>query len=346
MGSASPTGRAEGAGCSASSPSCATRSFRAKHDALYASERDCARYDVDLCRCQDHAGALVATLRQLAPWMDGRTTAAVDVGCGTGKLTRLLARTCRSVSAFDRSAEVVAVARAASAAEAAAGRCADVSFGVADARRLPLADGSVDVAVAGWAISYLKSEHEVWHADGSYGGAWREEVDIALGEMERVLSDGGVAVVLETQGTATEVAQRSGAHLYAHLVRRGFEHKVIRTDYRFASKREALRTLSFFFGRGVARRAEGLLAGVADEGEACIVPECTGVWWRVKRAQLVAAPRPPLPFWQRALLPLDRPRMWRLVRAVCFGAALGIVAEVCTGGLVAAAVTRRRRTAR
>ena len=98
----------------------------------------------------------------------------------------------------------------------------------------------------------LKSEHELWHADGSYGGAWREEVNAALEEMERVLSDGGVAVVLETQGTATEVARREGAHLYAHLRARGFEHKTIRTDYRFASKREALRTLSFFFGRGAS----------------------------------------------------------------------------------------------
>ena len=45
-----------------------------------------------------------------------------------------------------------------------------------------------------------------------------------------------------------------------------------------ASRRKALETLLFFFGRGVARRAEALLAAVADDGEACDVPECTGMW--------------------------------------------------------------------
>ena len=86
--------------------------------------------------------------------------------------------------------------------------------------------------------------------------------------------------------------------------------QVVRTDYRFESRRAALGTLGFFFGKGVARRAEAspfaerraerwlsavrrvnprvtrllqaLLADVADDGEACFVPECTGVWWRVK----------------------------------------------------------------
>jgi len=87
----------------------------------------------------------------------------------------------------------------------------------------------------------------------------------------------------------------------------------VRTDYRFESRRAALATLGFFFGKGVARRAEAspfaerraerwlsavrrvnprvtrllqaLLADVADDGEACFVPECTGVWWRVKHCE-------------------------------------------------------------
>ena len=146
----------------------ATRSFRAKHEAVYASERECARYDTELCRCQDHAGNLRRELHALAPRLGGGGSAA-DIGAGTGKLTRLLAPTCGRVHAFDRSAGALAVARAASAA------AAHISFDEADARCLPLPDGSVDVALAGWALSYLKSEHEVWHADGSYGGAWREE---------------------------------------------------------------------------------------------------------------------------------------------------------------------------
>ena len=124
---------------------------------------------------------------------------------------------------------------------------------VADARRLPLADESVDLAVAGWALSYLKAEHEEWYADGSYGGAWRDEVDAALGELDRALGDGGVAVIFETQGTATAAPRRGGSHLYAHLRDRGFSESCVRTDYSFSTPAAALETLTFFFGKGVEK---------------------------------------------------------------------------------------------
>ena len=262
----------------------ATRSFRAKHETLYASERECSRYDTELCRKQDYAGNIIAELWSVAPHLFVREgvlqpCAAADIGCGTGKLARLLVRRgCRSVAAFDRSSEVVKIANAASDHDEA-----KVTFAVADQRCLPLADSSVDIAIAGWALSYLKSEHEVWnHADGTYGGPWRDEVDRALSEMQRVLRPGGVAVVLETMGTATETPQRAGSHLYAHFLAREFAQRLIRTDYRFGSKREALTTLSFFFGKGVARRAQGMLVERGEDDGPCMIPECTGMWWRQK----------------------------------------------------------------
>ena len=258
----------------------ATRSFKAKHDDIYASEASCRRYDVELCRKQDFADALMREFQTLAPWMSRATTRAADIGCGTGKIARILAPYCQSISSTDRSADCIAVARAAAASSS--DDC-EMSFEVADARQLPLANGSVNLVVAGWALSYLKSEHEEWYADGSYGGAWREEVDLALSELDRVLVDGGLVIVLETQGTATETPQREGSHFYAHLRQRGFAQKLVRTDYRFESKKEALKTLGFFFGKGVSKRAEALLGGVKDEGEPCIVPECTALFWRVKR---------------------------------------------------------------
>ena len=78
-----------------------------------------------------------------------------------------------------------AAAAGAGAAGAAAAAAAALSFHEADLRSLPLADGSVDLVVAGWAVSYLKSEHEEWYADGTHGGPWRNEVDAALEEMVR-----------------------------------------------------------------------------------------------------------------------------------------------------------------
>ena len=136
-----------------------------------------------------------------------------------------------------------------------------------------------------WALSYLKAEHEEWYADGSYGGAWRDEVDAALGELDRALGDGGVAGIFETQGTATAAPRRGGSHLYAHLRDRGFAESCVRTDYSFSTPAAALETLTFFFGKGVASRAAELLRG-APPDEPCTVPECTGVWVRRKRLRV------------------------------------------------------------
>ena len=259
-----------------------TRSFRNKHESVYASERDCGRYDEELCRRQDHAGVLLDAICAAAPSLSSESRVA-DLGAGTGKLARLLAPSVASVAVVDRAGEALVVARAVCASDSGLGDCA-LSFHEADLRSLPLADRCVDLTVAGWAVSYLKSEYETWYPDGSSCGSWRREVDRAIDEMDRVLADGGTCVVLETQGTATEAASRTGSHLYAHLRARGFEESVVRTDYRFPSKRLALETLLFFFGKGVAAKARKLLEGVADEGEPCTVPECTGLWSRRKRA--------------------------------------------------------------
>ena len=256
----------------------ATRSFRAKHEAVYASDAHCTRYDEALCRRQDHAGELLAALQAIVPNL-GCSSRVADVGAGTGKLSRLLAPHVASIILVDRSSDALSVARG----QLAAHHDCAISFCEADMRTLPLANESVDLVIVGWAVSYLKSEHEIWHPDGSSGGPWRDEVDRAMKEFDRVLAPGGTLVILETMGTAVERSQRSGSWLYAHYrAAHGLQEKVIRTDYSFPSKREALQTLSFFFGRGVAQRAEKLLSATVDEDEACIVPECTGMWWRTK----------------------------------------------------------------
>ena len=75
--------------------------------------------------------------------------------------------------------------------------------------------------------------------------------------------------------------RRRGSWLYAHLRERGFRESVIRTDYRFPSREAALTALTFFFGRGVATRARQTLVEDPATGQ-CVVPECTGMWWRRK----------------------------------------------------------------
>lgn len=176
------------------------------------------RYDAELCRFQDHSGALLAAIEGVVLLEPG-VTRAVDVGGGTGKLARVLGTRVGTVAIVDRSADALAVAR-----DACEPRESDVtaprfSYHEADQRCLPLPDGAFDLVVAGWALSYLKSEHEEWHRDGSSSGPWRAEVDAALAEWERVLAPGGTLVIFETRGTATATAQRAGSLLYASRVR-------------------------------------------------------------------------------------------------------------------------------
>jgi SAM-dependent methyltransferase len=78
----------------------------------------------------------------------------LDVGCGTGALSAVLAARCRPalVLGCDRSAELVATAR-----DAAYG---PVRFVVADAGALPVRDGACDAAVSGLALNFLPEPAE------------------------------------------------------------------------------------------------------------------------------------------------------------------------------------------
>jgi SAM-dependent methyltransferase len=127
-----------------------TRSFGDKHRQLYASERDCARYDSELCCRQDHAGALLAAIRDVFPEL-GPSTCVADVGAGTGKIARLLAPHVGSVVVTDRSTEAISIARGAASASAdgAGSSSCELTFHVADLRTLPLPDESVNLVVAG-----------------------------------------------------------------------------------------------------------------------------------------------------------------------------------------------------
>ncbi|WP_282700379.1 class I SAM-dependent methyltransferase [Streptomyces sp. CC219B] len=73
----------------------------------------------------------------------------LDVGCGTGALTAVVAARCRPrlVLGCDRSAGFVETARATARGP--------VSFVVADATALPVADGVCDAAVSGLALNFL-----------------------------------------------------------------------------------------------------------------------------------------------------------------------------------------------
>jgi ArsR family transcriptional regulator len=133
-----------------------------------------------------HAGPDTRDGRQLVP---GRSWAAwaralahllppldvVDIGCGEGYLTIEVARWARGVIAVDRSASVLARAKALAGRR----RAANVTFKRGELEQLPLDDASIDVALLCQALHHA------------------EEPAAAMKEAVRVLRPGGKVLVLD-----------------------------------------------------------------------------------------------------------------------------------------------------
>ena len=222
-------------------------------------ERHAGEYDA-MVAAEDCDGHLLSALLSIVPLAGA---AVLEVGAGTGRVTRLLLDAGARVVATEPAPAMRAVARR-HTAHLPAARCALIG---ADALALPVRADWADAAVAGWALGHLRS----WRA-----GAWRETIARALGELDRALRPGGTLIVIETLGTGEERPRPPSPELaeyYAWLEgEQEMERLAIRTDYHFPDPEAAARATGFFFGGEFAAR-------VLHEGWSRI-PECTGLWWR------------------------------------------------------------------
>lgn len=229
-------------------------------DAQRAVYRERADAYARLVAAEDVDGAIGRALAAQASIAGAR---ALDVGCGTGRLTRVLrALGAAHVLGVDREPAMLEVARRTLGDELACGR---VSLREADARSLEIEPRTFDVATAGWCFGHFRH----WMPD-----RWEAEVDAALSAMERAVRRGGAVLVLETLGTGHETPRHHpGLEAYfARLEARGYARSWIRTDYLFASVDEAAEVLGAFFPSSLV---ESVCANRWRR-----VPECTGVWSR------------------------------------------------------------------
>jgi len=211
-----------------------------------------------LIRREDYQGNILPALAAITSL---RGKQVVELGAGTGRLTRLLAPLVRSIHAFDLSAHMLRLAGS-SLVETG---LHNWGLALADHRRLPVKGAVADVIIAGWSVCYLVT----WNPSG-----WQADLQLALDEMERVLRPGGTILLLETLGTGHEMPNPP-KHLleyYRYLEGHGFQSTWIRTDYRFASLEEAEQLSRFFFGDELAR--------AVVEKQWKTLPECTGIWWK------------------------------------------------------------------
>ena len=211
-----------------------------------------------LVRREDYQNNLLAAIETYCP-LNGLDV--VELGAGTGRLIRLLAPQVRSIQAFDSSAHML------TAADTSLRELGLTNWetGVADHRRIPVADASADLVISGWSFCYLA----VW------GGAdWQSALRAGLDEIRRILRPGGMILIIESLGTGTE-KPRPPEHLeayFAWLTEAGFERGWTRTDYRFESLEEAVELSTFFFGEEMGQQVR--------KKQWIILPECTGIWWK------------------------------------------------------------------
>jgi ubiquinone/menaquinone biosynthesis C-methylase UbiE len=217
----------------------------------------------ELVTREDTQGNLVSALRQI---VDFNSKTVVELGAGTGRITKIIAPMSGSVLAFDRSGHMLEQAAAYLSDEL--GR--NVTLAEADNRRVPLPDAAADIVIEGWSFG---------HTVMLGGDAWKAAAEGLLAETTRLLKRGGTAILIETLGTGFRAPQPPGPVLplfFSWLEEvQGYARKWIRTDYTFESQERARTLVEFFFGQMVEH--EVLASG------AVTVPECTGIWWKRKQ---------------------------------------------------------------
>jgi len=215
-----------------------------------------------LVRREDYQGNLLRAITGILP-LAGLNV--LELGAGTGRVTRLLAPYAHTILALDNSHPMLDVAQQSL-------NCAEnhnTMLAVADHRHLPIINSMADLVISGWSLCYLVSPG----AAEPYPD-WRQSMEKALREMERILRPGGAIMLIETFGTGFETPHPP-KHLniyYQWLKDKGFASTWTRTDYQFASLAEAEELIRFFFGEKLAQE-------VTDKNWV-ILPECTGIWWK------------------------------------------------------------------
>ena len=207
---------------------------------------------------EDYQENILSALRDITS-LENRIV--LDLGAGTGRLACMLAPLVSCVYAFDIAPDMLRVCRE----KLTESGLSNWAINIADHRQLPLADGSADLIVSGWSVSYLA----VWNPE-----TWRAELEKAVEEMKRVLKRDSYIVLFESLGTGYESPIKLDhlKNFYPWLDEMGFQKKWIRTDYQFESLEEAEYLSRFFFGNELSDKVK--------RNNWIILPECTGVWWK------------------------------------------------------------------
>ncbi len=227
----------------------------AEHHEIYEQNADI--YD-NLVSHEDFSGNLLIEIKRLVSLSN---IDVVEMGAGTGRITGLIAPEVKSVKAFDISQHMLDFAKI----KLDKLNLNNWEFSAADNREIPLPNTCAYLVISGWSIGYFAS----WK-----NKEWKKDTKKAVAEMERMLTPGGTAIIIETLGTGHKQPVEPTQELYdyySYLEKElGFTRSWIRTDYKFNSVDDAEKTVRAFFGDE--------LGDYMKNNNTAILPECTGLW--------------------------------------------------------------------
>jgi SAM-dependent methyltransferase len=184
----------------------------------------------------------------------------LEMGVGTGRVTKLIAPKCEVLTAYDYHQTMLDQIDITQF-----GDC-ELRLLKADHLNLPFTTERFDLCVAGWTICHLIDDNPKM---------WKPKLKKVFDRLELVFEDQVQMVIIETMGTGAK-NPNPPEHLvpYYELLEKeyGFIHQCIRTDYCFKSKEEAMELVPFFFGKDMLDKLE--------YNQDITLPECTGLWFR------------------------------------------------------------------
>jgi ubiquinone/menaquinone biosynthesis C-methylase UbiE len=214
-------------------------------------------YD-ELVRFEDHKKNLPRTLHSL---FDFNNKSVIELGVGTGRLTRQYVRQARRISVFDRSEHMLDKARI--NLESYKDK---IDYAICDNNDISTIDKKADFVLEGWSFG---------HTVFDFIDNAEDKIDEMVSSTMAMLNPGGTVIFLETLGTDTETAQAPADFLYnfySRLEKKHFFKRVeISTDYKFETVEEASRISGFFFGPEMGEN-------IRKKGSP-IIKEYTGLWY-------------------------------------------------------------------
>jgi len=219
---------------------------------IYQSHAD--QYDLLVMR-EDYLNQIPIQIDKIRP-LDGLNI--IELGMGTGRLTRILSQRSNFIHACDSSFHMLTHATHVLNAHS------NISYCLADMRLTPFKARQADMVLAGWSFCYLA----VWS-----GQQWWVELERGMVEIRRLLKPGGTAIFFENFGTGFD-SPNPPEHLkeyFKFLNDSGFQSGWFRTDYQFISIQEAVELSDLFFGEDLAEKIKAQ--------QWSILPECTGIFW-------------------------------------------------------------------